>query len=613
MRLLSRPNASANLRGPTGWGSSVRAMRATRASQRELDVAVTPWGHTWLCWLVAWMVLLTCSACKKSETQQETVPLSVAAPDGLLCEGSARAPDATWRNLQQGIAGLTTLLPSTAFGVAAVSGGLEVMLGDLADGNRPIAFALAGNAMHPAWVVVASAKEKRAVEARFPSRGATRLVAPSTIGIERLPLQNALDSKTPPPFLVYLSSRGDLVIARDEAAADLLAPYALFSLLPNATKGDAHDVVLRVPESAMPALGNVVRLAWTKIEMKLAERDAEDRRARGRAPDYGDPAAILAAANAAVATFTELLADTGTVTLTFDTTKDGSALDVQIPSKGGAWSEVLEGMPEGSGESLANEPLTTRLAWLNYGDPSSRVRTAKVVAERLGAVFAGKIATASRDTLTSSLETLATNMGETVRVRVESDPLRATLLSKPSVEPARAIAAQRKAMTDLLSMIGREPKLREMIHVAKVEDPLTLRAGQGNTDSVPPTRTLLSELDPGKGTGARGVALAVYAREKGDMLTFSAERAPKLDLLTELSGDAPWLTSVRPELAGMLQGLGARTAFVVISGLSQAKSAEEPASFALGIGKRERGVAVRAVAPHRFARELPRIAMPDWF
>lgn len=561
--------------------------------------------------IVAFCVAPGVLGCKKKEEAPATVPTHLAPPDSMLCEGSVHAPDSTWKHVQQGVAGLATLLPSSAFGVLAVSGGLEVGLGDLVDGSRPVSFVVAGNVLAPQWVLVASARDRRAVEAKFPSRGATRLVAPSTISLERLPVQGTLTGiglggAETAAFTVYLSSRGDLVVARDEASADLLAPYALFTLQPEAAKPqtEPHDVVVRVPETAMPALANVLRLKWTQIQLKLVEQDAADRKAHGgRAPDFGEPAALVAAANAFIGSMTNYLGDASDVTFVFDATKQGTTLEVQVPSKGGAWTTLLQGLSEGSGEPLAAEPMSTRVAWLGYGTPAGRTETAKSIAKVLGDTLDGRISTASKDALERSLVAFGVNAGSSTRIRLESDPLRVTLLATP---PESSADAYRQAMTDTLGVFKRESKLRELLRLSKVEGPVKMKQGQGNTDTAPPLRTLLTTTDS---------TLALYAREKSAVLAYSLERAPKLDLLSDLPGDAPWLQAVRPELARMLRDLGPRSVFLMLSGLALAKTAEEPSVLVVGIGKRDAAgtnvLSMRMLAPYRFARELPRLAIPD--
>ncbi len=563
-------------------------------------------------WFWLWLVML-CLGCKKSDPVADTIPSTVAPPDGMLCEGTARAPDATWKHLQRGVAGLATLLPSSAFGVLAVAGGLEVGVGDFVDGSRPLSFVAAGNVLTPQWVVVASAKERRAVEAKFPSRGASRLVAPSTVALERLPVQGPLTDPTKgggagaPAFVVYLSTRGDLVIARDEASADLLAPYALFALQPNANKlaSEPHDAILRIPESAMPALSNVLRLKWAQIELKLVQQDAADRKTHGgRAPDFGDPAALVAAANAMVTGANDYLGDTGDVTLTFDATKDGTTLEAEVPSKGGAWTTLLRGLTEGGGAPLAAEPMSTRLAWLGYGTPAARTDVAKSLGAVLGAVFKERISATSKDAFTRALVSFGASAGPSVRVRLESDPPRATVLATP---PDATGAAFRQSVADGVGVLKREPKLRDFLRLSKVDGPIKMKVGQGNTDTVAPLRTLLTGAD---------TTVALYQREKSGTVAYAVERAPKLDLLSDLGGDAPWLQSVRPELARMLQDLGPRSVFLMLSGVALAKSAEEPSVLVVGIGSRDAApgkklLSLRLVAPYRFARELPRLAVPD--
>ena len=480
-------------------------------------------------------------------------------------------------------------------------------MGDLIDGSRPASFVLAGNVLTPEWVIVASARERRAVLAKFPSRGAARLVAPSSVSLERLPLTVATDPSGAAPFLVYLSSRGDLVVARDEASADLLAPYALFGLQPRAidpAKAPTHDVSVRFPEAAMPALANVLRLKWTQIELRLAEQDAADRRAHGgKAPDFGDPAAMVATANTLVGTVTDYLADTGDVTLGLDASKEGTTLDVQIPSKGGVWSKLLAGFTEGSGEPLSTEPMSTRLSFLGYGSSAVRAENGKALAAVLADIVKERVSAASKESLARAFASFGEHAGPALRVRLESDPLRAIVSSRPS---ETSTVAFKQAATDVVGVLQREPKLRELLRTSKIEGPVKMRPGQGNTDTAVPLRTVFTGVDS---------TVALYEREKAGTVAFAVERAPKLDLLSDLPGDAPWLQTVRPELSRMLGELGARSIFVVLSGVALRKSAEEPSVLVLGAGRREAlgkpVLSVRVVAPYRFARELPRLAVPD--
>ena len=57
----------------------------------------------WLACIVTLVFAAGSTGCRSKEETPTPVPSNVAPPDSLLCEGTVRAPDSTWKNVQQGV------------------------------------------------------------------------------------------------------------------------------------------------------------------------------------------------------------------------------------------------------------------------------------------------------------------------------------------------------------------------------------------------------------------------------------------------------------------------------------------------------------------------------
>ncbi len=315
-------------------------------------------------WALAALVTLGCTRPAPPPADAAAELLApVPAPDGLLGAATAATPDATWRKLQRMTGGAAALLPPTFGGVLCAVAGLDPAVAAEIDGASAAFATFSGAAADPAWVVAArlsSARHARGVMfegevARYGAREA-----------EGLTWVVARGGSLPGPAAV--TSNGWLLVAKDDASLRKLANYTYRTLParvapaasasgngPDAAAGGGTEAVsLDVPGSAFAELVPALRAAWTAKKVELGEQDRAMREKSGRAPDFGDPAEIVAHADAFVSARIEELGDVSSGHMALEVGDASVFLAAELAPREGAgpFRRRIEAMP-----AMGPEPL----------------------------------------------------------------------------------------------------------------------------------------------------------------------------------------------------------------------------------------------------------------
>ncbi len=220
-------------------------------------------------------------------------------PDGVLFEAAVHDPDAMWSRLQRGAGGALALLPPTLGELASGLLGVDAGLGALVDGHAT-SYALVAQRSGawdgdsgPGWVLAL----------RLTEDGARRVASRSFDGgesgwSERVQggLRVLTRPEAPLPLALALAP-GWLVVARDEPGLVAMAPY-VYRTMPGEAALVGTALVGIAPHAALagPVAGYLAS-QWAAARAWLLERDRSERaRHGGRAPDFGDPEALVAAA-----------------------------------------------------------------------------------------------------------------------------------------------------------------------------------------------------------------------------------------------------------------------------------------------------------------------------
>jgi hypothetical protein len=293
----------------------------------------------------------------------------VPAPDGLLAQVWLRSPDVAWASLQRGVGGAVALLPSAAGEIACGYAGLDSRLSRFIDG-RATAYAVVGDAgSRIAWTValpLSDAKQAAALlldaGAGGPEReaGAMRVLA----GTDGRPL--AASAALAGRWLLLAPTEGDLL---------RLGPYAYRTMPTLAAPEGSAAIVATIGHDALEGrLSSRLTSFWAEQRAWLATRDDEQRaRHGGRAPDFGDPRAILAAADAAVKRRLDLVAHARRARIEIAPGDDEVHAELFLdPGDDPGGADLVAALPTGDVVPLAQAPADAVLALFSRDEAARR-------------------------------------------------------------------------------------------------------------------------------------------------------------------------------------------------------------------------------------------------
>jgi hypothetical protein len=244
---------------------------------------------------------LVASGCHGKSNEGSTPPPAAAAalapvpaPPGLLAKAKMPTPEASWQKVQRGVGGTFGILPSTLGGMMCAVAGLDAGLGPEIDGGAAAYAVFAGAPTAPSWAIAARLVEERKARALYEGEAARFDVQPAGEGISLLVPKGRTLGRGP---VAAIAQGGWFVLARSADDLAALAPYATRTL-PVASPADGtrdEAISIDVPKEALAGpIAAALAQSWSAAENQML---ADDRALRdqhgGRAPDFGDPRAIV--------------------------------------------------------------------------------------------------------------------------------------------------------------------------------------------------------------------------------------------------------------------------------------------------------------------------------
>jgi hypothetical protein len=293
-----------------------------------------------------------------------------------------------------------------------------------------------------------------------------------------------------------------------------------------------------------------VAARWSALESWLAACDEEQRTAHGgRAPDFGDARAILAAVDAPVERRIAMLGDADVLRVRVDAGDDDVHAELTlVPSQGGGpAARAVEAMHPGDAQPLASAPLDALAAVLVRDDAAARASDAQDVDAALEKTFGTRLGDADAKKLRGALDAWAKGRGDWVTVAVPWGEQRGVLVRAPVVDADAATSAVR----DLVAL-GRRPVLAEpLAALLRVHSPTVATVdvpGFGKAQMA----TFTHDKDPAGFAVAWGVAGGEISVAASD--SASTMLGPPLSRL----GDDP-------KVARSLAAVGSRASLVVLA------------------------------------------------
>ena len=355
-----------------------------------------------------------CGSCGKpssgaSVEASVATPPPVPAPAGMLAQAWVRGADALWARLQNGVSGAAGLLPAEVGSLLCAATGLDAAVGPLVDG-KAVAFVVVadepgGAGDGPGWAAAVPLKDGgRVASLLLPAdAGAGLYTARDEQGMRVL-------TRTGHPLVVPAAlAQGWLVLARTDADLARLGPYAWRTMPTLAAPAGAASIEVAL---AHEALASRAGAAWDQARDWLSARDREEReRHAGRAPDFGDPQAILDAADVVVKRRVALLSGASRVTLELEAGDDDVRVDAHVSPAADAGASGL-GMAPGDARPLGDAPGDALLAVLVRDRAAARADDARELEVTLARALGSRAQGEDNRAVAAAIDAWAASRGD---------------------------------------------------------------------------------------------------------------------------------------------------------------------------------------------------------
>jgi hypothetical protein len=416
----------------------------------------------------------SCSSCEKKSDDKGAIPeVPVAAPIDLLADVYAISPNTSWSKLQRGIGGAVGILPATLPGIIGFMADMDPRIANEIDGSAPIYGVLAGDPAHPGFCIAMKLVDPRRARMLLTD-GETAVFnvreEPSASGqpglthlVPKVRVERA-DKKQ--PSAAALTSNGYITVGPVPEELSKLAPYTTRTL-PSRTMPKDAAIVADVPRSAVEkVLAPKLEGAWTDAKGFLL---AEDERMRGvhggRAPDFGDPKAIVAALDAVVGRRIAVFRDLERVRFALDVNDDAVVLDATLtPVSGdGPAKKWVSSMRVGDAASLLGLPSTSLVAISLRDTEEDRVAQATEMEKAIASSLGERLKEPDAKKLHDALDDWTKGRDETLAIAYSIEEPAGTFVTTR----ARDAEAANRAVRSIVDLTKVSP-FKEMLHVKEV-------------------------------------------------------------------------------------------------------------------------------------------------
>ncbi|WP_394848322.1 hypothetical protein LZC95_12775 [Pendulispora brunnea] len=557
--------------------------------------------------------LTACQACGKSDAAPDAaaaIEPPVPAPDGLLAEAVVIDPNASWGKVQRGTGGALALMPMTLGGLLTSLASLDPGLGPEIDGTAPAFGALAAAPAGPEGplsfaIAVRLLDERRTRGTLFEGQNA-RYAPHDAAGFTVLGAKAGAPAM---PAAVAVARGGFLVVARTEADLTRLGPYVTRTL--PAKPPPSGSIAIEAPRSAFTGpFGPYLTSLWSQFRADMEQKDARMREAHGgKAPDFGDPRAIVEMSDTFVKGKLGILGDLERVRLVIDPSEEGLRIAGTFTpaSPDGPAAQTVRAMHAGDAAPLLDVPKASATALLLRSDAKERQEGAHDASVAVAKALGDRIDADGREKLERALADWSKGRGDVLSVAWVGSGL---LLRAPATDAESASRAVRGlvALADKPAFKGPLETFLQMKQVttSQVEVP-----GLGKVEQALLTRT--EPKDPKAKTAAAaalpkkaGVAWAVHG---GAPQIDVAVAEDPVAVLREVA-ENPAKAGDDADFAGAVKRLGSDVSLALVLRRGALDPARAGGGLALvvGWGRAGNDARVTVEASHAFARELIRRA-----
>ncbi|MBX3189729.1 MAG: hypothetical protein KF819_22075 [Labilithrix sp.] len=407
---------------------------------------------------LAFALALAGAACSKCGEQAgedagaRALEPPVPAPASLLADVYVTSPNSSWSKIQRGVGGAVGILPASAGGIVCAMVGLEPAVANEVDGTAPLFGVVAGDPAAPGFALAMKLSDLRKARALLVDGDTARYSPREVAGLtELVPKGEEAPSKDAPRLAIGVTKGSYLVVASNADELAKLGPYVTRTL-PTRPLPEGGAIVVDVPRASIASvLKPKVEELWEGAKAYLLAEDARVRRDRGRAPDFGDPAAIVAAVDAYAVERIAVLADLEKMRIDIDVVDDGVVIDARmVPLASGGPARVwTDAMTTGDTAPIVSLPATSAVAALLRDGEAQRVEGLRGFEKGIASSLGARLAEADGKKLHDVVEGWIKAGPSTLSASLFWDEPRGLFL-RAAVRDADAAAIAMKGALDLL-------------------------------------------------------------------------------------------------------------------------------------------------------------------
>lgn len=525
---------------------------------------------------------------------------AATAPENLLAEVYVSSPNATWTKLQRGVGGALGILPMTLPGVVVALSDLDVTLAGELDGTSPMHGALAGDPADPEWAIAMKLVDGRRARGLLFDGDTSRFTAKEAAGMTILQPKR-VGSPGEKERGVAITSNGWLLVTRDEKGLGALGSYVTRTLPAQPPPTLTNAAVIDIPHRALTtSLGPKLKQLWQNAKDYLGDEDKRMRAERGRAPDFGDPVAIIAALDGLATRRIAIVSDFDKVRIALDVTDDMvSAHATLTPPKEGAENAAkswVDGMSVGDAKPILALPSTAGVAIAMRDSDATRKEQAESLKTTLASVLGPRLKDPAP--LHKVLDDVTKARKDVVTLAIAMDDPAGNFLRLP----IRDSEAATNAANGAIELAKNEP-FKELLRAQSITTRQEAMTASGDAQA---NVAMFVHPKPDAGPPRRdsGVAWMLYEKNGELVAGFGAEPAATLraGIKDKNLGDLPILKH-------FLDAIGEDASTIVIAQplkMDARRSALPAAPTELAIGKKEGAAFLHLEVPDILLRELSR-------
>lgn len=441
-----------------------------------------------------------CSSCEKKDEKAAVPEVPAPAPADLLADVYAMSPNTSWSRLQRGIGGAVGILPATLPGIIGFMAELDPRIGNEIDGGAPIYAVLAGDPAHPAFCIAMKLVDPRRARMLLTD-GETALFnvreepAPAGQLTHLVPKTRVERADKKQPAVSALTNNGYIAVGKVPEDLSKLAAYATRTL-PGRTLPKDAAIVADVPRSAVATvLAPKLESAWSDAKGFLLMEDERMRGEHGgRAPDFGDPKAIVAALDAVVGRRIAVFRDLERVRFALDVSDDAVVLtSTMTPVAGdGAAKKWVQSMRVGDAAALLGLPATSLVAISLRDTEEDRVAQAAEMEKAIASSLGERLKEPDAKRVHEALDDWTKGRDETLAIAYSVEEPTGTFITTRARD-AEAANRSVRAVVDL----AKASPFKEMLHVKDVTMSSEEVPGFGKVQIAKLAREAVAKPPPG--------------------------------------------------------------------------------------------------------------------